>query len=191
MIRRAAVAMIAMLASGCVDSPLQDQFPTTLAAFRATLAAHDSATVALTEWCGRRGIIDPPHIQAVPIDDAQALPATPAIRAALGVGDDETVRVRHVQLTCGAVVLSDARNWYVPARLTGAMNIALDTTRVPFGTVVAPLDLHRQPLPPGTPEPASCPADTIQHTTAVLRNNAGAAYSLVSECYTRANIVPR
>jgi hypothetical protein len=89
------------------------------------------------------------------------------------------------------VVLSDARNWYVPARLTPAMNGLLGTTQTPFGKVVAPLGLHRQPLPPGMASPARCPAGTIHHVTAVLRRNDGQPISLVSECYTRANTATR
>jgi len=71
------------------------------------------------------------------------------------------------------------------------MNRTLDTTRVPFGKAVAPLGLHRRALPVGALSPAPCPADSIQHDTAVLRRDDGLPYSLVSECYTRANIAPR
>jgi hypothetical protein len=183
MIRRTGL-LLGLLATGCVRD-------TTLAEFRHTLASHDSATVALEQWCAARGILVPAVIQAVSQDDAEAVPATPAIRAALEVGSDEPLRARHVLLLCGETVLSDARNWYVPARLTADMNHTLDTTRVPFGKVVAPLGLHRRALPVGTPSPAPCPTGTIQHETAVLRRNDGVAYSLVSECYTRANIVVR
>jgi hypothetical protein len=176
-------ALLALLLTGCANQ-------TTLARFNQTLASHDSATLALEQWCAARGIATPARIEAVPQDDARASPASPAIRAALGVGRDDPVRVRHVQLLCGTAVLSDAYNWYVPARLTADMNRALDTTHTPFGKVVAALGLHRQPLPPGTRSPA-CPAGTIRHDTALLRRNDGVAYSLVSECYTRANIDPR
>jgi len=169
----------ALLLTGCAHD-------TALIDFRHELAAHDSATVALEQWCARRGIATPAHVEAANQDDADAIPATPAIRATLEVGVGEPVRVRHVLLSCGGTVLSDARNWYVPARLTPAMNQTLDTTRVPFGKVVAPLGLHRRALTGGSPAP--CPAGTIQHNTAVLRRDDGVAYSLVSECYTRANI---
>ena len=58
------------------------------------------------------------------------------------VNDDEA----HVQLTCGAHVLSDAENWYLPARLTADMNRRLEETEAPFGRVVAPLGFHRRTL---------------------------------------------
>lgn len=176
------LAALALLA-GCTGDA-------TLGRFRQTLAAHESATLALEQWCAAQGFANPAHVEARQQADGASRPATPAIRAALGIGGDEPVRVRHVALACGGRVLSDAWNWYVPARLTPAMNQALDTTRTPFGKVVAPVGLHRLPLPPGSPDPAPCPAGTIHHVTAVLHRDDGAAYSLVSECYTRANIMP-
>jgi chorismate-pyruvate lyase len=180
--RMACGVIVAALLAGCT----QDQ---ALTRFRANLAEQDSATVALEHWCAARAIATPAHIEAATQDDAAATPATAAIRAALEVGPDESVRVRHVLLSCGGIVLSDARNWYVPARLTPDMNRTLDATRVPFGKVVAPIGLHRRVWTGRSP--ASCPAGTIQHNTAVLRRDDGMPYSLVSECYTRANIAPQ
>lgn len=151
----------------------------------ATLAADDSATRALGRWCAARGIADPPLIRAV-ADRSAAAPATPAIRAALGVTPAEPVRFRHVRLACGNVVLSDARNWYVPARLAPAMSTALDTTDTPFGTVVTPLGFRRVRLAAARGRMAECPAGTRLSHKAVLRLADGRAISLVVECYTRA-----
>jgi len=170
---------LALCLGGCAADPL-------LTRFNATMNAQDSATLGLERWCAARGIAHPARIEAHGIDDAASSPAGPAIRAALGVDAKEPVRVRHVRLQCGGAVLSDAYNWYVPARLTPAMNTALDTTRVPFGKVVAPIGLHRVAL--AGPAPAACPAGTIRHDRAVLHRDDGLAYSLVSECYTRANL---
>jgi hypothetical protein len=44
----------------------------------------------------------------------------------LGVSPSVAVRYRRVRLRCGAYVLSEADNWYVPARLTDDMNRLLD-----------------------------------------------------------------
>lgn len=183
MIRRAGVLMLAMMISGCSGSQR-------LTDFRATLAAQQSATVALEQWCAKAGIATPARIEAITLDNADSGDGktTPAIRAALGVDSAEPVKVRHVRLECGGVVLSDARNWLVPARLTPAMNQTLATTHTPFGKVVASLIPMRQPLPPGMPSPAPCPPRTITHVTAILHRNDGQPISLVSECYTRANI---
>jgi chorismate-pyruvate lyase len=76
----------------------------------------------------------------VPGDDR---PANAAVRAELRVGPDEPVRYRHVRLRCGKVVLSEADNWYVPARLTAAMNATLQSTDEPFGRVVQALGFQR------------------------------------------------
>jgi hypothetical protein len=173
---------LALMVAGCAANPL-------LMRFNATLNAQDSATLALEQWCAAQRIASPARIEAHSVDDAASSPATPAIRAALGVNADEPVRVRHVLLRCGDVLLSDAHNWYVPARLTPAMNTTLDTTHVPFGKVVAPIGLHRVALT--GPAPAACPAGTIRHDRAVLHRDDGVAYSLVSECYTRANLTGR
>ena len=58
----------------------------------------------------------------------------------------ELVRYRRVRLMCGAVVLSEADNWYVPGRLTPEMNRLLETTDAPFGRVVQALHFQRRTL---------------------------------------------
>ena len=114
--------------------------------------------------------------------------ASPAIRAVLGVGAEEPLVYRHVRLRCGNAVLSDAKNWYVPARLAPAMNMALETTRTPFGTVVRPLGFHRDRLESRRGRAAECPAGTVLSHKAVLRLADGRGISFVAECYTRANL---
>ena len=73
-------------------------------------------------------------------------PATAAQRRDLQVDDSEPLGYRHVRLMCGAHVLSDAQNWYVPGRLTAAMNMTLANSDTPFGAVVAPLGIKRRNL---------------------------------------------
>ncbi|WP_421839814.1 hypothetical protein [Novosphingobium sp.] len=159
----------------------------TLARFERTLAANDSATAALRQWCEAQRIAAPAEIVADTEKDAKEA-ANPAIRAALGVGADEPLAFRHVRLRCGGAVLSDAKNWYVPARLTPAMNSALETTRTPFGTVVRPLGFRRERLASQHGRAKECPAGTVLSHKAVLRVANGRAISLVIECYTRANL---
>jgi chorismate-pyruvate lyase len=62
----------------------------------------------------------------------------------LDVHDASEVQYRHVQLRCGAHVLSEADNWYVPRRLTPEMNALLETTDTPFGKVVQSLRPYRR-----------------------------------------------
>jgi hypothetical protein len=158
-----------------------------LTRFERTLAANDSATAALAQWCAAQRISSPAQIVAESDREANEA-ATPAIRAALGVSADEALAFRHVRLRCGAAVLSDAKNWYVPARLTPAMNSALEATRTPFGTVVRPLGFRRERLASQHGRAKECPAGTVLSHKAVLRLADGRAISLVIECYTRANL---
>jgi len=68
------------------------------------------------------------------------------VRAALKPANDEPVQYRRVALGCGGEVLSKAENWYLPARLTPAMNRELVTQQTPFGRVVEGLGFRRRTL---------------------------------------------
>jgi chorismate-pyruvate lyase len=106
------------------------------------LATRESATAVLEQWCGTYHLAADPRIHADRITGNDQ-PADATVRRELGVGPDEPVRYRHVRLRCGAVVLSEAENWYVPARLTPQMNALLDSSDEPFGRVVRPLAFRR------------------------------------------------
>jgi len=179
---RFACALATLALSACA-TPQQDR----LAAFEATLAAQDSATAALGQWCAARGIASPPAIRALPVPGATS-PAPPEVRARLGVTADVTIAYRHVQLVCGDTVLSQAHNWYVPARLTPEMNATLENSTTPFGTVVAPLHFRRERGPARRGAAAGCPSATVLSHSAVLRLPDGQAISAVIECYTRENL---
>ncbi len=116
-----------------------------LQTFNADLLSHDSATLTLERWCGVHRLASPPRIiaQRVPGVDKQP---SPQQRRELGVSPTEPVRYRRVRLLCGAAALSEADNWYVPGRLTAAMNELLDSTDAPFGKVVQALHFQRHTL---------------------------------------------
>lgn len=160
---------VAVLLGGCT---------TTLDRFEATLAAQDSATVALEQWCGAK-------VTAAPAGGPD-LTATARDRALLEAPDSEPLRYRHVRLSCNGEVLSEAHNWYVPARLTDEMNRQLDTTDTPFGRVVAPLGFTRERIAGKGTE--GCPRNTVLRHKAVLRLPDRRPISLVIECYTPANL---
>jgi hypothetical protein len=104
-------------------------------------------------------------------------------------------------LHCGLHVLSEADNWYVPARLTPEMNQALAHSDVPFGRAVEALHFQRRtlsadllwaPLPEGweltgpTAEHDNklvIPTYVLQHT-AVLSLPDGTPISALTETYT-------
>ena len=128
-----------------------------LQTLNADLLSHDSATAVLQALCDRRQA-DAPRILARRIAAADDPNAAAAARRFLGAAANEPIRLRRVELTCGADVLSRADNWYLPGRLTGDMNRLLETTDTPFGVAVKPLAFQRRtlasellfhPLPPG------------------------------------------
>ena len=142
------------------------------------------------------------RIVAVRAAGAEQAP-TDEQRQLLGVSATEPVRYRRVRLICGDHVLSEADNWYVPARLTPEMNRMLDTTDIAFGRAVQALDFRRHtlsakllwpPLPQdwemGAPLPErkgatlTIPHAVLQHR-AVLSLPDGTPFSEVVETYTR------
>ena len=161
------------------DIPLRD--------FEEALAAQPSATAALTDWCATNAIATPAQIAAEPF--AAAYPGSAsAVRKILAVGANEPVTHRNVRLNCGGTTLSIAYNWYVPGRLTPAMNRALETTTTPFGTVVAPLGFTRHTLARTKGAMNGCPRDSVLSHLALLKLPSGQAFSVVIECYTGANL---
>ena len=111
----------------------------------AELLAAPSATLVLEHWCAAHGLAKPARVLAVPLtsqpDDADA-----AIRHDLEVKPRDLVIHRRVALRCGERLLSVADNWYVPARLSQAMNEQLEHSQAPFGKVVLPLHPYRRTL---------------------------------------------
>src|ERR1700688_1941 len=116
-----------------------------LQTLNADLLSHDSATLTLERWCDVHRLASPARIVAVRVPDRDK-PVSPEQRRELGVTPAEPIRYRRVRLLCGAIVLSEADNWYVPSRLTVEMNKLLDSTDVPFGRVVQALHFRRQTL---------------------------------------------
>jgi len=172
-----------------------------LQSLNAELLSHPSATLTLERWCGEHHLAPEAKIIAERVQ-GEDKPLPPEARNQLQIGADEAVRYRRVQLACGQHVLSEADNWYVPSRLTEAMNHQLDTTDTPFGKVVQPLHFRRQtlsaellwsPLPQGWENAAALPGSTdatlampqhvLEHR-AVLFDQSNRPFSLVVESYT-------
>jgi hypothetical protein len=184
------------------DTPLaRTQALALLQTLNADLLSHDSATLTLERWCGAHRMATPARViaQRVRGDDK---PLPPEWRARLAIGPNEPVKYRRVQLKCGDHVLSEADNWYLPNRLTGAMNRQLDSSEVPFGKVVQPLHFRREtlsadllwsPLPVGwelqraKARPASgalpIPHFLLQHRALLLAGD-GRPFSALIETYT-------
>ncbi|MFT4057552.1 MAG: hypothetical protein QM681_23820 [Novosphingobium sp.] len=173
------MAMMAAATSPAMPAATLEQFET-------VLRRHDSATLALEEWCGIRGFTDPQITAQTLATGSEAPPA--AMREHLRLADGQTFALRNVRLSCGGKVLSVAWNWYVPALLTPAMNEALRVTHTPFGKVVAPLGFKRRPLATVAGPAENCPADTISTHQAMLVMPDGRPLAYLVECYTAANL---
>jgi chorismate-pyruvate lyase len=194
-------------AQGSGSPPWQEGFTVRLEALallqtlNADLLSHDSATLTLDRWCAAHRLASPARIVAERVHGAEQAP-TAEQRQLLGVITTEPVRFRRVRLSCGVHVLSEADNWYVPARLTPDMNRVLDTTDTAFGRAVQALNFRRRtlsakllwtPLPQnwdmGAPLPAArgatlaIPHEVLEHR-AVLTLPDGTPFSQVVETYT-------
>jgi chorismate-pyruvate lyase len=172
-----------------------------LETLNAELLSHDSATLTLERWCAEHRLAAPAQVVAMRVSGIDKAPSSDQ-RRELNVSDSEPVRYRRVRLLCGTAVLSEADNWYVPSRLTAAMNEQLETTDAPFGKVVQALRFRRhtlaaqllwQPLPAGwemaearMPDGKgnlAIPSQVLQHR-ALLMLADGTPVSEVLETYT-------
>ncbi len=172
----------------------------------AALLSSRSATATLEKWCADHDMAAEPKIVARRLPGPDR-PASEETRRRLRVEPGEPVKYRRVALSCGAHVLSEAENWYVPGRLTEEMNRTLETTETPFGKAVAPLDPFRRtiettarwsPLPegweragPDAAAPATgalvVPHEIFEHK-AVLYTAEQKPFSEVHEHYTGDNL---
>ena len=187
---RATVVVIALLNAGGIAVRGQSAGAAALVrTLNAELLASRSATQVLSAWCGDHHLAADPTILARR-DTVTDQRVTAEQRQRLRVSADEPVAYRHVRLMCGARVLSEADNWYVPARLTAEMNHTLETTDTSFGTVVRPLEPTRETLSvtmfwPALPDDAAAiPAALFAHR-AVLYRRDHVPFSEVYEVYQR------
>lgn len=143
--------------------------------------------MGLSRWCASKHLAPSPDIRARQVL-GEAAPPPHDLRRLLGLPEGAAPAYRHVRLSCGGVTLSEAHNWYVPARLTGQMNATLANTDTPFGKVAAATGFVRQRLDSKRGAMPSCPAGTILSHRALLRLPDGSPLALVIECYSAANL---
>ncbi|MGD9509942.1 MAG: hypothetical protein AB7I59_08495 [Geminicoccaceae bacterium] len=173
-----------------------------LQTLNADLLGHASATLTLDRWCARHQLATDAKIVADRVRGGDKQPPA-EVRAELRAGAGEPIAYRRVRLRCGERVLSEADNWYLPARLTAEMNQTLETSNAAFGRVVQPLDFRRHtlsaqllwsPLPEGwdigsAPLPErtegaslAIPDRVIEHQALLTRGD-GDPFSYVIETY--------
>lgn len=208
-VRGIVAVLAASMACGCAaPGPRADSRAARIEALallqtlNADLLSHDSATLTLERWCADHHLADPARIVARRVRDA-VKPIPDGLRSRLAIDSGEPIGYRRVQLVCGAQVLSEADNWYLPRRLTADMNRRLDTTDEPFGKVVQPLDFRRRTLsaellwsplpqgwemaathtPTGNDEALRVPHSILRHE-AVLYTSQQVPFSALVETYT-------
>ena len=168
----------------------------------AEILAGSSATRTLEHWCAVHAMAAEPKVHAELVRGTPK-PLDEDARKRLGITPGEPVKYRQVKLTCGGHVLSQADNWYVPARLSPEMNRLLDTTDTPFGKAVAALHFTREtyrvggiwsplpddwqikPPPSDHPDRALAIPPILFEHHAVLYDAAHQPFSEVAEHYTR------
>jgi len=148
---------LALMAS---SAPVAVQAPTTLEAFEAVLGRHDSATLALEEWCSVRGFSASARVTAQLVTGSD-IPPPADIEKKLALQPGETAALRNVRLSCGSRVLS-----------------------------VADLNFRRLPLSTIAGAAANCPAGTISTHRAMLVLPDERPLAYLVECYTAANLQP-
>jgi hypothetical protein len=156
------------------------------------LMRQPSATLVLAQWCAAYHLAPLARIVARRVTGAPK-PAPPRVRRNLALKPGEALGYRRVQLLCGDRILSDADNWYVPDRLTEAMNQVLDQTDTPFGLAVRSLHFRRQTLSSErlwSPPSGAATGGTMAIPDHLLRNEGlltvpgGLSISQVIENYT-------
>ncbi|WP_426701976.1 hypothetical protein ACPPVV_02870 [Rhodanobacter sp. Col0626] len=186
---RAAIAREPGLASWAATPQGRQQAWGLLQTLNADLLSHDSATLTLERWCGAHHMASPARVVANRVRGADK-PLPPELRAQLAMGAHEVVKYRRVQLACGDHVLSEADNWYLPDRLTPAMNRQLESSDVPFGKVVRSLHFRRKTLsanllwsPSKATDSLAVPHSLLQHR-ALLYDAGNRPFSALIETYT-------
>ncbi|MCB8880820.1 hypothetical protein ACELLULO517_11295 [Acidisoma cellulosilytica] len=164
-----------------------------LARLQQALSQEPSATLVLTRWCADYHLAPVPKIIALRVE-GQPKAAPDSVRHNLQLAPGEALGYRRVQLFCGDHILSDADNWYVPDRLTPAMNGLLDHTDTPFGLAVRSLHFQRRtisserlwaPLTSQTGGSLAIPEHVLRNV-GLLTTPGGQPISQVVESYTGA-----
>ncbi|WP_028104116.1 hypothetical protein [Pseudoduganella violaceinigra] len=149
----------------------------------ADILASSSATLALEKWCADHAMAPDPNIVARLVRGGAQAPSAETL-ARLGVTNASEIKYRRVQLYCGTHLFSEADNWYVPSRLTPAMNRLLDETDTPFGKVVQPLAPYRRTF---ASRMLKSPVALFEHS-AVLYTAAHQPIAEVRETYQRGTL---
>jgi len=151
----------------------------------------NSATAMLAQWMNISCADHAAEIVAVERSVGYRAASDIGRLARLQVQAEDAIQYRRVWLMYKGRIVSDAENWYVPARLSPDMRRQLTQSAIPFGTVIGPLAPTRETLSserlwPGPVQSSTgrLPAHVLRHR-ALVRNADGCPVSEVQELYTR------
>lgn len=161
--------MLALL-SGCAAQSRQNDIQN----LQKRLASRPSATATLQSFCP-----SPIHVRNIPIGPS-VLPAADILQH-LELTTPSALKLRHVQLLCGEIALSDAWNWYVPERLTAEMNTRLEHSTIPFGRAVQETHFSRTTISSTAMPPES--GYLLENRAVLRRAGDNAPIALVIEDY--------
>jgi chorismate-pyruvate lyase len=145
----------------------------------ALLLCGGTATAALSAWCGGAEI-------SARLIASEQVAISDARRETLTVDPLAALAYRYVALTCGGLTLSHAHNWYVPGRLSAAMNEALGATNTPFGAVIAPLAPRRETITINRLWQSADALGPLLGLEAIVYSGDGLPLAFVVETYERA-----
>lgn len=155
------------------------------------LLASNSATSALEAWCQDHRIGWGPITAHLVHDGPPLWPGDDLLDELRCEDPSANLAYRRVRLCRSGIVLSEASNWFVPARIPREMRDALATSKLPFGTVIGPLKPRRRTFAVrfsglNGPEPACAPdarpCTVFEHKAVVLRED-GVPIAAVHEKY--------
>lgn len=159
--------------------------------FITLLCECNSATHMLRQWMNRPGQSGAADIIAIERLCDHNIPPDAELMGRLQILRPAEIRYRRVWLMYKGRILSDAENWYVPARLSKDMQDQLEQSALPFGTVIAPCAPTRETLSnerlwhhKAPPPLARLPVHILRHN-ALVRDASGRPISEVRESYTR------
>ena len=99
------------------------------------LLTNDNTERTLGAWCVSHRLSTRPTIATERVSDAEEIP-TEVQRKMLAASTKDSVRHIKVRVLCGSVVLLEADNWYLPARISPQWNASIERTEWPLEAAV-------------------------------------------------------
>jgi hypothetical protein len=168
--------------------PTPNQAAPSVADLRSFLSGADSVTIALSAWCERYRI-GHGQITAEPAADV-SMPLEISDGVASRLGPLRGIRRRDVILCRGAAKLCRATNWYVPARLSAPTNLALESTKMPFGQVIAASGFRRVDARGGITAGDASDRHAVLVNEALVVGQDGQALAFVKERFLGGLLIP-